>query len=143
MLLLSAKCPRPPGRWETPYDRRFGEPFRGPTIPFGSMVEYYPISAKDQSRIHQFGKKVLPRIFLGYALIAGGIWTGDILIADLEELEKMDASEIYPRRINAKEVYQRRKKNSYSQLQMVQQNCQEETTNSENPLCKAATNRKE
>ena len=40
-------------------------------IPFGSLVEYYPISAKDQSRIHQFGKKVLPGLFLGYALYAG------------------------------------------------------------------------
>ena len=44
---------------KTPYERRFGEPFLGPIIPFGSLVEYYPISAKDQSRIHQFGKKVL------------------------------------------------------------------------------------
>ena len=43
-------------------------------------------------------------MFLGCALIAGGIWKGDIMIADIEELEKMDASEIYPRRINAKEV---------------------------------------
>ena len=25
-------------------------------IPFGSLVEYYSITAKDQSRIHQFGK---------------------------------------------------------------------------------------
>ena len=50
---------------------------------------------KDQSRIHQFGKKVLPGLFLGYALYAGGIWKGDVLIADLEELETMDASEIY------------------------------------------------
>ena len=57
-------------------------------------VEYYPISEKDQSRIHQFGKKVLPGLFLGYALYAGGIWKGDVLIADLEELETMDASEI-------------------------------------------------
>ena len=40
-------------------------------IPFGSLVEYYPITAKDQSRIHQFGKKVLPGLFLGYALYAG------------------------------------------------------------------------
>ena len=31
-----------------------------PIIPFGSLFEYYPISAKDQSRIHQSGKKVLP-----------------------------------------------------------------------------------
>ena len=44
---------------ETPYERRFGQPFKGPIIPFGSLVEYHPITAKDQSRIHQFGKKVL------------------------------------------------------------------------------------
>ena len=29
---------------------------------------------------------------------------GDVLIADLEELETMDASEIYSKRLNAKEV---------------------------------------
>ena len=57
----------------TPYERRFGKPLKGPIIPFSSLVEYYPISAKDQSRIHQFGKKVLPELFLGYALNAGGI----------------------------------------------------------------------
>ena len=56
---------------KTPYDRRFGQPFKGPIIPFGSLVEYHPITAKDQSRIHQFGMKVLPGWFLGYALYAG------------------------------------------------------------------------
>ena len=61
-------------------------------------VEYYPISTKDQSRIHQFGKKVLSGLFLGCALYAGGIWKGDVLIADLEELETMDASEIYSKK---------------------------------------------
>ena len=30
-------------------------------------------------------------LILGYALYAGGIWKGDVLIADLEELETMDA----------------------------------------------------
>ena len=59
---------------------------------------------KDQSRIHQFGKKVLPGLFLGCALYADGIWKGDVLIADLEELETMDASEIHSKRLNAKEV---------------------------------------
>ena len=43
-------------------------------------------------------------IILGYDFIAGRIWKGDVLIADLEQLEKMDTSEIYPRIINAKEV---------------------------------------
>ena len=89
---------------KTPYERRFGQPFKGPIIPFGSLFEYYAISAKDQSRIHQFGKKVLPGLFLGYVLYAGGIWKGDVLVADLEELETMDASEIYSKRLNAKEV---------------------------------------
>ena len=56
---------------KTSYERRFGQPFKGPIIPFGSLVEYHPIAAKDQSRIHQFGKKVLPGLFLGYALYAG------------------------------------------------------------------------
>ena len=55
----------------TPYERRFGQSFKGPIIPFGSLVEYHPKTAKDQLRIHQFGKKVLPRLFLGYALYAG------------------------------------------------------------------------
>ena len=89
---------------KTPYERRLGKPCKGPIIPFGSLVEYYPISAKDQSRIHQFGKKVLSGLFLGYALYAGGIWKGDVLVADLEELETMDASEIYSKRLKAKEV---------------------------------------
>ena len=62
----------------TPYERRFGEPFQGVVIPFRAMVEYLPNSAKDHLRLHQFGEKVLPGIFLGYALYAGETWKGDI-----------------------------------------------------------------
>ena len=90
---------------KTPNERRFREPFKGAVIPFGGIVEYYPISSRDHSRLHQGGKNVLPGKFSGYELIPGGIWKGDILVADLEELENMDASEIHPRRINAKEVF--------------------------------------
>ena len=43
-----------------------GNYLKGPIIPFGSLVEYHPITAKDQSRIHQFGKRsftwIVPRI---------------------------------------------------------------------------------
>ena len=98
---------------------------KGPIIPFGSLVEYHPITAKDQSRIHQFGKKVLPGLFLGYALYAGGIWKGDVLIADLEELETMDASEIYSKRLNAKEVIFHQK-GDFFQSQMDESNPLEE-----------------
>ena len=50
---------------------------------------------KTSQESHQFGKKVLPGLFLGYALYAGWIWKGDMMVADIEELETMDASEIY------------------------------------------------
>ena len=36
-------------------------------------------------------------------MIAGRIWIGDILVADIEELEKLDASETHPVRLNAQE----------------------------------------
>ena len=34
---------------KTPCERQFGQPFTGPIISFGSLVEYHPITAKDQS----------------------------------------------------------------------------------------------
>ena len=53
--------------------RRFGESFSGPIIPYGSMmVEHYPVSAKVQSRLRQFGKeKVLPGILICCVLYEG------------------------------------------------------------------------
>ena len=45
---------------KTPREKRFGESSKGPMIPFGSMAEYHPVFAKDQSRLHQFGEKVPP-----------------------------------------------------------------------------------
>ena len=73
MLLLSAKHSRSlVSDGKTPYERRFGIPLNGPVIPFGGMVEYHFIFANDLTRLHQFGPKVLPGIFLGYALYAGG-----------------------------------------------------------------------
>ena len=108
---------------KTPYERRFGQPFKGSIIPFGSLVEYYPITAKDQSRIHQFGKKVLPGLFLGYALYAGGIWKGDVLVAELEELETMDASEIYSKKTECErgDISQRKRRNYFSNRRWTNQ----------------------
>ena len=54
-----------------------------------------------QESINLERKWIVPRI---YALYAEGMWKGDVLIADLEELDTMDASEIYSKRLNAKEV---------------------------------------
>ena len=49
-------------------------------------------------------RKFLPGIFHGNALHAGGFWKGDFLVADIGGLEQMGASEIYAKRLNAKEV---------------------------------------
>ena len=38
----------------------------------------------------KLARKSYQRIFVGRALHAGGTWKGDILVADIEELEKMD-----------------------------------------------------
>ena len=75
--------------WKTPHERRFGKPFRGPTILSGAMVEYQPISPRDQARFHQFAKNVSPGVFLGFELVAVRLWNGDILKASLQDLQKV------------------------------------------------------
>ena len=51
---------------KTPYERRFGQPFNGPIIQFGSLVEYHPITAKDPSKNPSIWKEsltwIVPRI---------------------------------------------------------------------------------
>ena len=89
---------------KTPFERLVGMPLDGQVIPFGAMVEYHRISAEDISRLHQLGSKVLPGIFFRHVLYAVRIWPGDSMVADIEELEEMDASEIHARRLNAMEV---------------------------------------
>ena len=59
------------------------------------MIEYHHFFATAQSRLHQLAKN--PPRFCDFA---EGIWKGDILVADTEEL----ASKIRARRLNAKEV---------------------------------------
>ena len=112
-----------------------GNVFKGPIIPFGSLVAYHPKTAKDQSRIHQFGKKVLPGLFLGYALYAGGIWKGDVLVADLEELETMDAPEIYIKKDSMRRrwYFPKKMENSFLQSQMDESKPLEEIRNWEHP----------
>ena len=75
---------------KSPCERWFGIPFDGPFIQFGAVVEHHPISAQHLSRLNQFGAKVFPGIFLGYALHAGRNLEGDIMVADVEELKNWE-----------------------------------------------------
>ena len=78
------------GDGKTPCARPFGEPVKEPVILFEAMVAYHPISVRDQSRLHHFGKKVLLGIFFGYELVVVRIWKGETLIGDLKDLEEFD-----------------------------------------------------
>ena len=57
-----------------PHERRFEERLCGPNKPLVAKVEHHPISAKDQTRHHQFGKKVFPGFLMGRALHAERSW---------------------------------------------------------------------
>ena len=74
-------------------------PFFGPVIPYGAMVECHTYRG-----YISLAQKSCQFFFFGYVLYAGGIRKGDFMVADIAELEEMDASEIHARRLNAKEV---------------------------------------
>ena len=59
---------------------------------------------KDQSRIPSIWKESFTWIVPRIRSVRGENLTGDVLIADLEELETMDASKSTQKRLNAKEV---------------------------------------
>ena len=98
MLLPSAKCPRPPGRRENSVRKAIWRTIQSANTSF----------IRFQREINQefisLARKYYLVSFLGMNWSLCGIWKGDILIADLEDLEKLDESEIDPRRINAKQV---------------------------------------
>ena len=57
---------------KTLYERRFGQPFKGPIIPVGSLVEYHPITAKDHSKIPSIWKESLTWIVPRIRSVRGG-----------------------------------------------------------------------
>ena len=67
LLFMKPVCNSNPRGWNS--FRRFGESFKGLVFPFGAMIQYHPISAKDRSRLHQFGEKVFLGIFFGYVSV--------------------------------------------------------------------------
>ena len=60
---------------KTANEKRSGVNVDGPLIPFGAKLSYKPLSSKDEATLHQFVKKMLPRIFMGFVLRAGRMVT--------------------------------------------------------------------
>ena len=105
MLLLSATCPRPPGRGRYSVWKTIRWTFQTANDSFwsnGWMPSDFTARLVRTSSIWQESTAW----YLSWARIdRGRIWKGDIIIADLEDLEKLDASDIDPRRINAREAW--------------------------------------
>ena len=84
-------------------ERRFGQSCKGPIIPFGSLVEYHTLfMRKTGQESINLEKKGLTWIVSRTCIVRGENLKGDVLVADVEELETMDASEIYSKRLNDK-----------------------------------------
>ena len=82
---------------KTPYEKRFTEPFEGLHRRKSSDFCKRPVKAPPIWQ-ESLAKNIPPtRIDRGGRIC-------DIVVADIEELEKMDTSEIYSKRLNAKEV---------------------------------------
>merc|ERR1712096_422891 len=75
---------------KTAYFNRFGINFPGPLIPFGAAVTYEPSSDQALARLPKTGPKTLPGIFMGYDQQAGGGWSGDLYVADQEQIQEAE-----------------------------------------------------
>ena len=86
---------------KTSHEKRFGKPCKGRSLRLVHWLSISQFLRKTSQESINLGKKVLPGMFLGYALYGARIWKGDVTVADIEELETM---EIYSERHNAQEV---------------------------------------
>ena len=134
ILLPSAKSSRPPGRLESSIWKTVRRTIRRANFFWSNGAERHPIPARDQPILHQLGKTVPPRTPLGHAWIALDFGKEMLWLRIWKTWKSWTHQKfILEESTRKKNWYHKRKKNSYSQLQMAQQNCQEDTTDSENP----------
>ena len=87
---------------KTPYERRFGELLKDQSSRLVHWLSITLLLRKTSQESINLERKSYLDLFLGYALYAGWIWKGDKMVADMEELETMDASEIYSKKTQCK-----------------------------------------
>ena len=106
---------------KTPYERRFGEPFKRTNCSVFFIGWVLPYNCEGPVKNPSMWKESLTWIFPRIRIVrgCGGIWKGDVLVADLEELETMDASEIYSKTLNAKEVISPKENGHFSSRSLI------------------------
>ena len=88
---------------KTAFEKRFGEAFSGPIIPFGASIQYKASRPKEIDEV-KWGK-TKPGLFAGNVLNAGGGWTGDVDVLDAVELTNaLLHSEVHCRRVSSNEI---------------------------------------
>ena len=87
---------------KTALEKRFGKHLDGPSIPFRTLVAHIPTTAKNKSRIHQFGHKMLKGFFV-CVIRARGVSSGDLMAADCEDFQESEAADIF----STKNLYKR------------------------------------
>ena len=103
MLLLSAKSPSP-GRWENTFtngdleNHLKAKLFR--LVQWLNIILFLRRTSQGSTNLVNSFTWNIPRI----RIVRGRIWKRDVVVADIEELEMFDASEIHARRLNAKEM---------------------------------------
>ena len=104
MLLLSAKHSRSLVWWEDTLWETFWEcPL---TDQWYRLEQWLNVTLFLPKTNREYISLVLKscQVYLSVMSCTGRVWKGDILVADVEGLEQMDASEVYGKRLNAKEV---------------------------------------
>jgi len=79
---------------KTAWELRYGEPFHGPSIPFGAEVVYHesPTVAHSTPKFAPRGKRG-EGVFMGYHTHCGGKWSGDFFVADYDALSQTNLNE--------------------------------------------------
>lgn len=77
----------------SPCRARFGHDVKGPRIPFGAAVIYKPTTPQDESLLHQYHSKCLDGIFMGDEQQSGGGWSGNLLIAQVHQLQTVEQAQ--------------------------------------------------
>ena len=72
MSHVSAKRHRSLIWWEDAYERRFGQSFKGPIIPFGSLVECHPINCEGPVKNPSIWKESLTWFVRRIRFVRGG-----------------------------------------------------------------------
>ena len=116
---------------KTPYERRFGEPFKGPIIPFGVMVEFHRFLQKTSQDSTNLVRKCYQECSSDARWLREE-FGGDVMVADIEELGNLDSSEIHARKPNA--INTPKKSGHFIFPIAEQQNCLEEIMKSKNQL---------